>query len=91
MPERQFKFSLGQMFGQMFWLCKHFNKQPPKVFCKKNVLNNFPNFTGQHLCWSLFIIALQTWAMKLFYKETPTQRTYAMAASTFLKELHIRK
>ena len=29
-------------------------KQPPEVFCKKGVLKNFANFTGKHLCWSLF-------------------------------------
>ena len=29
-------------------------KQPPEVFCKKDVLKNFESFTGKHLCWSLF-------------------------------------
>ena len=29
-------------------------KQPPKVFYKKVVLNNFAKFTGKHLCQSLF-------------------------------------
>ena len=33
--------------------------QPPEVFCKKGVLKNFANFTGKHLCWSLFLIKLQ--------------------------------
>ena len=27
-----------------------------KVICKKRCLKNFANFTGNHLCWSLFII-----------------------------------
>ena len=26
---------------------------------KKAVLENFPNFTGKHLCWSLFLMKLQ--------------------------------
>ena len=26
---------------------------------KIDVLKNFPNFTGKHLCWSLFLIKLQ--------------------------------
>ena len=26
----------------------------PKVFCKKGVLRNITNFTGKHLCQSLF-------------------------------------
>ena len=29
-------------------------KQPPEVLFKKGVLKNFANFTGKHLCWSLF-------------------------------------
>ena len=28
-------------------------KQPPEVFCKKGVLENFTKFTGKHLCQSL--------------------------------------
>ena len=28
-------------------------KQPPKVFCKKDVLRNFAKFTGKHLCQRL--------------------------------------
>ena len=34
-------------------------KQPLELFCKKGVLRNFANFTGKHLCWSLFLIGLQ--------------------------------
>ena len=36
-----------------------FQKQPPEVFYKKNVLKNFAIFTGKHLCSSLFLIELQ--------------------------------
>ena len=28
-------------------------KQPPEVFCEKDVLSNFTKFTGEHLCQSL--------------------------------------
>ena len=35
-------------------------KQPPGVFCKKRCCKNVANFTGKHLCWSLFLIKLQT-------------------------------
>ena len=34
-------------------------KQPTGVFCKKGVLKSFTNFTGKHLCWSLFLIKSQ--------------------------------
>ena len=30
-------------------------KQPPEVFCKKDVIRNFAKFTGKHLCHSLFL------------------------------------
>ena len=33
-------------------------KQLPEVFCKKGVFKNLANFTGKHLCWSLFLIKL---------------------------------
>ena len=29
-------------------------KQPPEVFCKKDVLTNFANFTAKQMCQSLF-------------------------------------
>ena len=38
----------------VYWL-----KQPPEVFCKKSVLKSFINFTGKHLCWSLFSTLLK--------------------------------
>ena len=37
-------------------------KQPPKVFCKKDAFRNFAKFTGKHLC--------QSQASKFIGKET---------------------
>ena len=34
--------------------CSCGKKQPPGVLYKKDVLKNFPKFTGKHLCWILF-------------------------------------
>ena len=31
-----------------------------KVFCKKDVAKTFANVTGKHLCWSLFLMKLQS-------------------------------
>ena len=31
-----------------------FRSSCPEVFCEKGVLRNFSNFTGKHLCQSLF-------------------------------------
>ena len=33
------------------------------VFCKKTVLKNLAKFTEKHLCWSLFLITLQTFRL----------------------------
>ena len=32
-----------------------------QMFYKTSVLKNFENFTGKYLCWSLFLIELQTY------------------------------
>ena len=32
---------------------RYFKKQPPEVFCEKDALKDFANFTEKHLCWSL--------------------------------------
>ena len=45
----------------------------PEVFCKKDVIKNFPKFTGKHVCWSLsFLIKLQSETCNFIKKETPT-------------------
>ena len=31
-------------------------KKVPDMFCKNDVLKNFTNFIGKHLCWSLFLL-----------------------------------
>ena len=37
-----------------------YQKQPPEVFCKKRASKSSANLTEKHLCWSLFLIKLQT-------------------------------
>ena len=46
-----------------------FKKQPPEVFFKKGVLENFTKFTEKHLCWSLFLIMLQAFRPATLLKE----------------------
>ena len=46
----------------------YLKKQQPEVICKKGALKNFTNVTGNRLCWSLFIIKLQTWGPATFFK-----------------------
>ena len=40
---------------------------------KKAVLKNFAKFIGKHLCWSLFLINLQTYKPATLLEKTPTQ------------------
>ena len=42
-------------------------KHSPEVFCEKGVLKIFSNFTGKHLCWSLFLIKLPAFSLQVFY------------------------
>ena len=54
------------------WLSKVRSKFPSletEVFCKKNGLKNFTNFTRKHRCWSLFLTNLQArWRVTLLKK-----------------------
>ena len=43
----------------LWHLLSFIQNQPLKVLCKKGVLKNFTNFTGKHLCQSLFLIKLK--------------------------------
>ena len=43
------------------------------MFFKIGVLKSFANFTGKHLCWSLFLKNLQAEGLQLPKKKTPTQ------------------
>ena len=47
------------------------------MFCEKGVLKNFPEITGNHLCWSHILVKLQACSgmqIKISkYKKTPTQ------------------
>ena len=49
---------------------KHFllNKRIEELVVKKGVLKNFANFTGEHLCWFLSLINLQSESFAKFAK-----------------------
>ena len=56
-----FLYHNGLRHERVNYFFKKIQKQPPdlqrhspEAFCKKGVLKNFANFTGRHLCWSLF-------------------------------------
>ena len=50
--------------------------QPPEQNSEAaagDVLKNFANFTGKHLCWSLFFTRLQVFRTATLLKKAPTQ------------------
>ena len=75
----------------------------PEVFCNKRVLRNVTNFTGKHLCKSLFFNKVSGLTCNFIKKETQAQvfscesceiskntffhRTHLVAASGMLHEL----
>ena len=71
-----------------------FQKQPQEGRCsvRKGVLTNFANFTGKHLCQSLFLIKLQASASKSIKKETLAQlfscEVYKIYKNTFFIKHH---
>ena len=63
------------VFAFYFWLInlwrnnehgsrdRNYRSSLSQIFFKIGVLENFTNFTGKHLCWSLFLIKLQVWKL----------------------------
>ena len=49
------------------------------MFCKKDALNNFANFTEKHLFWSLFLIKLQTWRPATLFKRNSNIAKFSRA------------
>ena len=54
--------------GHFNWDSNPFQKKPPEVFYKKDVLKSFAIFSGKHLCWSLFLIKLKVFRSATFLK-----------------------
>ena len=51
---------------------------------KIDVLKNFPNFTGKHLCWSLFLINLQALKLATPLKKRLQHRWFPVKFAKFL-------
>ena len=52
-----------------------------QMFFKLGALKNFANFTGKHLCWSLFLIKF----LRNFIKDIPTQVCWSVKFAKFLR------
>ena len=63
-------------------------RQPLELFCKKGVLRNFENFTGKHLCWSLFLIELQE--VRSFIKKRLWHRCFLVEFTKFLRTPNLK-
>ena len=59
-----------------------FRSSHRRCFVKKGVLKNLANFTGKYLCWSLFLIKLQTWS---FIKKDSTTGVFLWHLRNFLR------
>ena len=66
-----------------------FQKQPPYVFCNKNVLRNFSKFTGKHLYQSPFLVKLQAWHAILF-KKILWHRCFPVNFAKFLRKAFLQ-
>ena len=49
----------------------HYRSSRAQIFFKIGVLKTFANFTGKHMCWSLFLIKLQGLQAYNFIKIDP--------------------
>ena len=58
-------------------------KQPFGDVFLNRCSKNFANFTGEHLCWSLFLKGLQVEALQHYQKESPTQVFSCEVGKTF--------
>ena len=57
---------------------------------KKDVLKYFANFTGKHLCWSLFLITLQVFSPVTLLQTYSNTDAFLRNLNTYFEE-HLRK
>ena len=70
-------------FGRKIFSQKSFRSNNRKCSAKKSILKNFPNFTGKHLCWSLFLINLQTFKPATLLKRDSNTSVFMWNLSIF--------
>ena len=56
-----------------------------RCFVKNVALKNFANFTGRHLCWSLFLIKLQAFRPATLIKKRIEHRCFPVKFTKFLR------
>ena len=69
----------------MFWSnILSYQKQPPEVFCKKGILENFAKFTRKHLCQSMLFNKIAG------LKKRPWNRCFPVNFAKFLRTPFLR-
>ena len=61
-------------------------KQPPGMLCKKGVFKNLANFTGTHLCWSLFFHKVPGRRPATLLKKRLRHRCFPVNFAKFLRK-----
>ena len=62
---------------------RYFQKQLLEVSVEKGVFKSFPNFTGKHLCWSLYLIKLQVFNPAYLLKGESNIGAFLQALQSF--------
>ena len=68
-----------------------FRSSHAQMLCKIGALKDFANFTGKHLCWSLFLIKLQAWRPAILVKRDSNTGPTLWNFQNFLKTLFLQK
>ena len=69
---------------------KILEKQPFADVFQTGLLKNFTNFTGKHLCWSLFLTKLQTFRPTTLLKRDFNTGVFLRNLWKFLKHLFLQ-
>ena len=54
----------------------------------QSAFNNFPQFTVNHLCWSLFLINLQAWWCAIFSRKRTLAQVFSFTFSKIFKKTY---
>ena len=71
--------------GKQQRLQHFYRSSQSQMFLEVGALENFANFTGKHLCWSLLLIKLQVWKACNIVKERLQHRCFSVNNAKFLR------
>ena len=77
------------IFLFIYLFCTNLRSSLPKMFCKKNFLENLSKFTGKHFFWSLFWYNCRPQAFK-FFKKRLQHICFRVKFAKFLRTLLLK-